>query len=110
MEDPNDFSSIMQRIFALTPENIEVLNSNGISKLEDLPGDPLPRWKLISAGLAKDDVAKLETFRQWYRSIPPYAKAPVLHHCDDDILKAFALSCEVDRKEKTLMVGLLKMF
>jgi hypothetical protein len=115
MEDPNDFGSIMQKIFAFTPENIEVLNCNGISQLEDLPGNALPSEKFIRAGLIKDDIAKLETFRQWYRSVPPYAKVNVLDHCDGDILKAFALSrdektqsFELDRKEKTRTKSLLK--
>jgi hypothetical protein len=78
MEDRNDFGSIMEKILGLTPQNDEVLSCNGICKLDDLPGYPLPGKKLISGGLAKDNVAKLETFRQWYRSIPPYAKASVL--------------------------------
>jgi hypothetical protein len=116
MEDPNDFGSIMQKVLGLTPESIEVLSSNGISKLEDLSGNPLPSEKLMSAGLIKDEVSKLETFRQWYRSVPPYAKASLWDHCDDDVLKAFALyrdeksqSLEVVHEQKTLTVGLLKM-
>jgi hypothetical protein len=116
MEDPNDFGFVMQKVVRFGSADIRVLGCNGIYKLEDLPDDPLPSEKLMSGGLAKDDVAKLETFRQWYRSVPPYAKASVLDHCDRDVLKAFALSrdeksqsFEVDRKEKTLTRGLLKM-
>jgi hypothetical protein len=107
MEDPADFGSIMKKILGLTPQNNEVLSCYGISKLEDLPGYPLPSKKLISGGLAKDDVAKLETFRQWYRSVPPYAKANVLDHCDDDVLKAFALSRDEKSQSFLKLIGVV---
>jgi hypothetical protein len=112
MEDPNDFGFVIQKVLGLTSEDIRVLSSNGISKLEDLPGNPLPSEKLMSAGLVEDDVTKLETFRQWYRSVPPYLKARVLDHCDDGILQAFALSRDEKSQslaeQKAFTLGLLK--